>query len=79
MVLNFILASICIEKNWGDEKILVIPVTWQISAQPLVTSQPDQEVRGQQGARGSVHYAKERQQQHSGVERITRFATQRGY
>ena len=35
MVLNFILASICIEKNWGDEKILVIPVTWQISAQPL--------------------------------------------
>ena len=36
MVLNFILASICIEKNWGDENILVIPVTWQISAQPLV-------------------------------------------
>ena len=35
MVLNLILASICIEKNWGDEKILVIPVTWQISAQPL--------------------------------------------
>ena len=35
MVLNFILASICIEKNWGDENILVIPVTWQISAQPL--------------------------------------------
>ena len=38
MVLNLILASICIEKNWGDEKILVIPVTWQISAQPLVDS-----------------------------------------
>ena len=37
MVLNLILASICIEKNWGDEKILVIPVTWQISAQPLAT------------------------------------------
>ena len=36
MVLNLILASICIENNWGDEKILVIPVTWQISAQPLV-------------------------------------------
>ena len=36
MVLNLILASICIEKNWGDEKILVIPVTWQISAQPLL-------------------------------------------
>ena len=35
MVLNLILASICKEKNWGDEKILVIPVTWQISAQPL--------------------------------------------
>ena len=35
MVLNLILASICIEKNWGEEKILVIPVTWQISAQPL--------------------------------------------
>ena len=35
MVLNLILASICIEKNWGDEKILVISVTWQISAQPL--------------------------------------------
>ena len=35
MVLNLILAGICIEKNWGDEKILVIPVTWQISAQPL--------------------------------------------
>ena len=38
MVLNLILASICKEKNWWDEKILVIPVTWQISAQPLVIS-----------------------------------------
>ena len=36
MVLNLILASICIEKIWGDEKILVIPVTTQISAQPLI-------------------------------------------
>ena len=35
MVLNLVLASICIEKNWGDERILVIPVTWQISTQPL--------------------------------------------
>ena len=33
MVLNLILASICIEK------ILVIPVTWQISAQPQVIVQ----------------------------------------
>ena len=39
MVLNLILASICIEKNWGDEKNLVIPVTWQISAQPLIQTQ----------------------------------------
>ena len=36
MVLNSILANICIEKIWGDEKILVTPVTWQISAQPLL-------------------------------------------
>ena len=43
MVLNLILASICIEKNWGDEKILVIPVTWQISAQPLPVAKLDQE------------------------------------
>ena len=42
MVLNFILASICIEKNWGDERILVIPVTWQISAQPLPLSEGPQ-------------------------------------
>ena len=40
MVLNLILGSICIEKNWGDEKILVIPVTWQISAQPLKITIP---------------------------------------
>ena len=40
MVLNLVLASICIEKNWGDERILVIPVTWQISTQPLNPSQP---------------------------------------
>ena len=36
MFLNLILASICIEKICGDEKILVIPVTTQISAQPLL-------------------------------------------
>ena len=35
MVLNLILASICIEKIWGDKKILVNPVETQISAQPL--------------------------------------------
>ena len=36
MVLNSILANICTEKIWGDEKILVTPVTWHISAQPLL-------------------------------------------
>ena len=35
MVLNLILASICIEKNCGDEKNPVIHVATQISAQPL--------------------------------------------
>ena len=35
MFLNLILASICIEQIWGDENFLVIPVTTQISAQPL--------------------------------------------
>ena len=29
-------------KNWGDEKNLVIPVTWQISAQPLPLSEGPQ-------------------------------------
>ena len=29
MVLSLILGSICIEKNWGDENILVIPFVYQ--------------------------------------------------
>ena len=49
MVLNLILASICIEKNWGDEKILVIPVTWQISAQPLQLGPQNGPPSGQTG------------------------------
>ena len=29
MVLSLILGSLCIEKNWGDENILVIPFVYQ--------------------------------------------------
>ena len=35
LVLRALTALTALIVNWGDEKILVIPVTCQISAQPL--------------------------------------------